>query len=298
MFVTRTFSSKYGGCEISISGKPKKIHMKFKYEEGNKEKPINKFKYYCDKEGNPHDNFDFSTKVKIIYRVDRVEGETRYSDKELSNKEVTIRFNGHSLGGENGIINTFKTNVKNRRGYSDGYFELMRKVEIIDDKCSPSEKRVIKEDRIAQASNIPTKKVEEKEPRLEVLASILHKVAHFENAGEDQTLLTNALIDMSKLDITKVIDKSDGARTTITLTIENTDGAELGGGEFLLFSVLPKKTTPTSKHVNFRIQQLEKVEDGETITTELKYSVRDNDPVIDWHFKNLGDGTITIVCPS
>ena len=174
----------------------------------------------------------------------------------------------------------------------------MRKVEIIDDKCSPSEKGEIKEEMIAQASNIPTKKVEEKEPRLEVLASILHKVAHFENAGEDQTLLTNALIDMSKLDITKVIDKSDGARTTITLTIENTDGAELGGGEFLLFSVLPKKTTPTSKHVNFRIQQLEKVEDGETITTELKYSVRDNDPVIDWHFKNLGDGTITIVCPS
>ena len=164
----------------------------------------------------------------------------------------------------------------------------MRKIEIIDDKCSPSEKGEIKEEMIAQASNIPTKKVEEKEPRLEVLASILHKVAHFENAGEAQTLLTNALIDMSKLDITKVIDKSDEERTTITLTIKNTDGAELGGGDFLLFSVLPKETTPTSKHVNFRIQQLEKVE----------YSVRDNDPVIDWHFKNLGDGTITIVCPS
>ena len=176
----------------------------------------------------------------------------------------------------------------------------MRKVEIIDDKCSPSEKGEIKEEMIAQASNIPTKKVEEKEPRLEVLASILHKVAHFENAGEAQTLLTNALIDMSKLDITKVIDKSDGARTTITLTIENVDDSnKLGDRDFLLFSVLPKKTTPTSKHVNFRIQQLEKVEDDEkTLTTELKYSVRDNDPVIDWHFKNLGDGTITIVCPS
>ena len=84
-----SFSSKYGGCEISISGKPKKIHMKFKYEEGNKEKPINKFKYYCDKEGSPSSNFDFSTKVRIIYRVDRVEGETRHFDRELNSEEVT-----------------------------------------------------------------------------------------------------------------------------------------------------------------------------------------------------------------
>ena len=120
----------------------------------------------------------------------------------------------------------------------------------------------------------------------------------FEEVGEAQTLLSHALEDMSKLDITKVIDKSNEEKTTIKLSIKNAEEEELGDGDFLLFSVLPKETTPTSKHVDFVIQDLVKVEEDETITTELKYSVRDNDPVIDWHFKNLGDGTITIVCPS
>ena len=121
------------------------------------------------------------------------------------NKKLKVKVNGKA-------INDFKN-------FCDKSFDPSTEITIsYKIKGGDDEKIVILPDSpIDIISNQPSADIEEKEPRLEVLASVLHKVAHFEKAGEAQTLLSNALQDMSKIDIVKTIDRSLGKDTKITL---------------------------------------------------------------------------------
>ena len=231
-----TFHNEYGGCKVIYN--KEKGKLKIQFTQGQ----VSKFKNYCGE-----DTFDFSTILDISYWIKERNQDTFTELVNHKKDDVKIEFGEeHELQEK---IESIRNEIEG--GTQIGTFDLKVEFIIEDNKCSPKEKKEVVYRHFASTKS--TEEEEKKEPRLEVLAAILHKVAHFEEVGEAQTLLSNALIDMSKLDITKVIDKSDEERTTITLTIKKTDGEELGNGDFLLFSVLPKKTTPTSKHVNFRI---------------------------------------------
>ena len=124
------------------------------------------------------------------------------------------------------------------------------------------------------------------------MASILHKVTHIKKVGDAQTILSNALLDMSHMDIVKIVDrKSVPGKTQITLELRALGGFDKDR-DYILYSVLPKDEVLTSGDVNHE-RAVFIDEDGNP--TKLKYSVRDDDPVIDWHFKYVGNGRIEIV---
>ena len=284
------FSKKYGGCSLSYSHSDNKISANFRYTTEHEENcgdytsegQVNKFKCYCD---DGADDFDFSTTANIIYKL---KGGI-YSDfqlvKTLSNQRI-------GLGGYSSqdIVEGVGRDIDNMI-YGRGTFQLKIEAEITDDKCTSGEKSIKSIGTILTKSNVPFVEIESKKPRLGVLASILHKVTHIKKVGDAQRILSNALQDMSHMDIVKEVDRTNPDRTRITLELTALDDFDRER-DYILYSVLPKDEVLTSGDVN---HERAVFIDGDGNPTDLKYSVRDDDPVIDWHFKYVGNGKIEIV---
>ena len=287
-----SFSSKYGGCSLSYSHSDNKISVNFRYTTEHEENcgdytsegQVNKFKCYCDDDG--VDGFDFSTMAEISYDLQKVGSEGDINLLPLV-ESVSIGVAGYSLGG---VI----TNIEGRIGegeFGQGNFRLQISAKITDDKCTSGEKTIKSIGTILTKSNVPFVELESKKPRLEVLASILHKVTHIKKVGDAQRILSNALQDMSHMDIVKEVDRTNPDRTQITLELTALDDFDRDR-DYILYSVLPKDEVSTSGLVNH--ERAEFIDEDDN-PTNLKYSVRDDDPVIDWHFKYVGNGRIEIV---
>ena len=286
----KIFSSKYGGCSLSYSHSDNKISANFRYttelEENcgdyTSEGQVNKFKCYCD---DGDDDFDFSTTANIIYKLKGGIYSDFRSVKTLNNQRIGL--GGYS---SQGIIGDVEKDIDNMI-YGMGTFQLKIEAEITDDKCTSGEKSIKSIGTVLTKSNVPFVELESKKPRLGVLASILHKVTHIKKVGDAQRILSNALQDMSHMDIVKKVDRSVPGKTQITLELTALDDFDRDR-DYILYSVLPKDEVLTSGDVNHE-RAVFIGEDGNP--TDLKYSVRDDDPVIDWHFKYVGDGKIEIV---
>ena len=293
-----TFSQEYGGCSLSYSHSDNKISANFRYTTEHEENcgdytsegQVNKFKCYCD---DGDDDFDFSTRVEISYDLQKIgsEDDINLLPLEEGRGSVSIGVVGYSLGD---VI----TDIGSRIGeegeegeFGQGNFKLQISARITDDKCTSGEQSIELTGTILTKSNIPFVEIESKEPRLEVLASILHKVTHIKKVGDAQRILSNALQDMSHMDIVKEVDRTNPDRTQITLELTALDDFDRDR-DYILYSVLPKDEVSTSGLVNH--ERAEFIDEDDN-PTNLKYSVRDDDPVIDWHFKYVGNGRIEIV---
>ena len=252
----KIFSSKYGGCSLSYSHSDNKISANFRYtteHEGNcgdytLEGQVNKFKCYCD---DGDDDFDFSTRVEISYDLQKIgsEDDTNLLPLEERKESVSIGVVGYSLGG---VIRGIEDRIEEEGEegeFGQGNFKLQISARITDDKCTSGEKSIKSIGTILTKSNVPFVELESKKPRLGVLASILHKVTHIKKVGDAQRILSNALQDMSHMDIVKKVDRSVPGKTQITLELTALDDFDRDR-DYILYSVLPKDEVLTSGLVN------------------------------------------------